>query len=70
MMAAPHGPTMRKLLEWCDEASLVHWTQDEAELPSWEEAHRRLLHEGRPIEGKSSICGTYGSRDPCTIHER
>ena len=48
MMAAPHGPTMRKLLEWCDEASLVHWTQDEAALPSWEEAHRRLLHEGRP----------------------
>src|SRR5438034_3875232 len=25
MHAAPHGPAMRKLLEWCDEASLVGW---------------------------------------------
>src|SRR4051812_37637056 len=35
MHAAPHGPTMRKLLDWCDEAALVHWTQDGPELPSW-----------------------------------
>jgi hypothetical protein len=47
MLASPHGPTMRKLLEWCDEAALVHWTQAAAELPSWPEAHRRLLQEGR-----------------------
>ena len=48
MRAEPHGPVMRKLLHWCDEASLVHWTQDSEELPSWEEAHRRLTSEGRP----------------------
>ena len=24
MRANPHGPAMRKLLEWCDEAALVH----------------------------------------------
>ena len=48
MLAEPHGPAMRKLLEWCDEAALVHWTQDNDELPSWEEAHRRMLREGRP----------------------
>jgi hypothetical protein len=48
MLANPHGPAMRKLLEWCDEAALVHWTQLGAELPSWEEAHRRIQHEGRP----------------------
>jgi hypothetical protein len=42
-----HGPVMRKLLEWCDEAAVVHWTQDSEELPSWEEAHRRIQHEGR-----------------------
>jgi Domain of unknown function (DUF3291) len=48
MLAKPHGPAMRKLLEWCDEAALVHWTQPGAELPSWEEAHRRILREGRP----------------------
>jgi hypothetical protein len=48
MLAPPHGPTMRKLLEWCDEAALVHWTQTDAELPAWPEAHRRLIAEGRP----------------------
>jgi hypothetical protein len=47
MHANPHGPAMRKLLNWCDEASLVHWTQPATELPSWEEAHRRLQQEGR-----------------------
>ena len=47
MLARPHGPAMRKLLEWCDEASLVHWTQESAELPSWAEAHRRIQQGGR-----------------------
>jgi hypothetical protein len=47
MIAAPHGPTMHKLLEWCDEAALVHWTQNSAELPSWSEAHRRMQSDGR-----------------------
>jgi hypothetical protein len=47
MHARPHGPVMRKLLEWCDEASLVHWTQDGGELPAWDEAHRRLEQQGR-----------------------
>ena len=48
MHARPHGPTMRRLLDWCDEAALVHWTQGSGELPSWEEAHRRIQQEGRP----------------------
>jgi hypothetical protein len=48
MLAPPHGPTMRRLLEWCDEAALVHWTEAEAQLPSWLEAHRRIQQEGRP----------------------
>ena len=42
-----HGPVMKKLLEWCDEAALAHWTQDGAELPSWEQAHKRMQQEGR-----------------------
>jgi hypothetical protein len=46
--AKPHGPAMRSILEWCDEAALVHWTQEGAEFPSWEEAHRRIVREGRP----------------------
>ena len=47
MMAKPHGPTMRKLLEWCDEAALVHWSQPDPELPTWSEAHERMQREGR-----------------------
>jgi hypothetical protein len=45
--ASPHGPAMRSLLEWCDEASLVRWNQDTGDLPAWDEAHRRLEREGR-----------------------
>jgi hypothetical protein len=48
MLAEPHRTAMRKLLEWCDEAALVHWVQPESELPAWAEAHRRLMQEGRP----------------------
>jgi hypothetical protein len=48
MLARPHGPVMRKLLEWCDEAAVVHWTQADTELPSWAEAHARMQREGRP----------------------
>lgn len=47
MTSGPHGPAMRKLLEWCDEASVAHWEQDGDEMPSWSEAHRRMLRHGR-----------------------
>ena len=47
MLAAPHGPVMRKLMDWCDEAAVVRWEQESAELPSWDEAHRRLQQDGR-----------------------
>lgn len=47
MLSGQHGAAMRKLLNWCDEASLAHWTQDNCELPSWNEAHRRMLRHGR-----------------------
>jgi hypothetical protein len=39
---------MRKLLEWCDEASLIRWTQEQADLPAWQEAYSRLQQAGRP----------------------
>ena len=47
MLAGPHGQVMRRLLEWCDEAAVVHWTQQSSEPPSWLEAHRRIQEEGR-----------------------
>jgi quinol monooxygenase YgiN len=48
MLSNPHKAAMPKLLEWCDEASLVRWTQEGADLPSWQDAHQRLETEGRP----------------------
>ena len=47
MLAGAHGQAMRRLLEWCDEAALVHWTQESNQGPDWQEAHRRLQKEGR-----------------------
>lgn len=43
-----HNQAMAKLAGWCDEASVVHWTQDETELPSWSTAHQRMIAAGRP----------------------
>jgi hypothetical protein len=42
-----HREAMPKLLNWCDEAAVVHWTQDAESLPTWQEAWERLLREGR-----------------------
>jgi hypothetical protein len=47
MMAGVHRRLMRSLLEWCDEAAVVHWEQEEAALPSWEDAHARMQRDGR-----------------------
>jgi hypothetical protein len=43
-----HGGVMPRLLDWCDEASVVHWSQMTDALPSWQEAHYRMMKEGRP----------------------
>lgn len=47
MLAGAHRQAMRKLLEWCDEASLVHWEQPDNREPDWTEAHERLQAQGR-----------------------
>ena len=43
-----HLKAMPKLLDLCDEASVVHWTQDDPIAPDWLEADRRMRTEGRP----------------------
>ncbi len=45
--SSAHKQAMPKLLHWCDEASIAHWQQDTPELPSWDEADRRMRTEGR-----------------------
>ena len=48
IVGGAHGKAMSKLQHWCDEASIVHWTQDADALPDWDEADRRMRTEGRP----------------------
>lgn len=44
---AAHRDAMPKLLHWCDEASLVHWTQETPDLPTWINAYERMMATGR-----------------------
>jgi hypothetical protein len=48
MTAGDHLRAMPKLVDWCDEASVVHWTQPEDALPSWQVASDRMRRDGRP----------------------
>ncbi len=48
MLSGPHRRAMPKLARWCDEASVARWAQDSAQLPGWDEVHRRMQAEGRP----------------------
>lgn len=50
MIAGAHGAVMRKLMDWCDEASVVHWTQESGALPSWQDAHTRMQADGRRLK--------------------
>ncbi len=43
-----HQRAMPKLLNWCDEAAVVHWTQESSEIPAWQEVHQRMAEEGKP----------------------
>jgi len=42
-----HQIAMRILSEICNEAAVARWQQADAQLPSWEEAHQRMLREGK-----------------------
>lgn len=47
MLSGAHRQVMPHLLEWCDEAALVHWTQPTGQPPDWNEAYRRIQQDGR-----------------------
>lgn len=42
-----HLDAMKKLPSWCDESAVLHWEQDSGDLPTWEEAHRRMREGGK-----------------------
>lgn len=43
-----HKRVMPKLVNWCDEASVVHWSELQAQVPSVLDAYERMLRMGRP----------------------
>src|SRR5580658_5114892 len=55
-----HRQAMPKLLKWCDEAAVVHWTQESAEIPEWQQAElhmsekRRLSKVNHPSAAQAS----------------
>jgi hypothetical protein len=42
-----HKAAMPKLQNWCDEASIAHWTQEDDAFPPWDEAWQRMKQSGR-----------------------
>jgi Domain of unknown function (DUF3291) len=47
MLSGPHRQAMPSLMDWCDEAAVVHWLQENDQPADWQEAYRRLRQEGR-----------------------
>jgi len=42
-----HRRAMPKLLNWCNEAAVVHWTQDSPEIPAWQQAQQHMSEKGK-----------------------
>lgn len=42
-----HQVAMRLLAEVCSEAAYARWGQEAPDLPTWDEAHQRILREGK-----------------------
>lgn len=47
MTSGAHKQAMPRLMQWCDEASVAHWAQENEVLPSWKEADWRMREQGR-----------------------
>jgi hypothetical protein len=47
ILAGPHRKAMPALVDMCDEAYTVHWVQDTAQLPTWQEGYKRLIESGK-----------------------
>ncbi len=41
-----HRSVIPKIQDWCDEASVVHWKQEDSNFPDWEDVHHRLVTDG------------------------
>lgn len=63
MTSGPHRRAMPKLMRWCDQASIAHWTQEDDTMPDWHEADRRMRAEGRVSKVHHAAAG----HDPMTF---
>jgi heme-degrading monooxygenase HmoA len=45
--SGPHARVMTRLPKWCNEAAYAHWVATTDSVPTWDEAHQRLVAEGR-----------------------
>ena len=42
----PHRKAMQQLSVWCNEATYLHWLQEEPQLPAWNIVYERMIKEG------------------------
>jgi hypothetical protein len=72
MTTGSHGAAMPRLLDWCDEASVVHWAEPGETLPSWPEADKRMRESGRPskVRNPSLRHATLSYEPPRTARAR
>ena len=68
MTTGSHKGAMPHLLDWCDEASVVHWEQADETLPFRTEADRRMRESGRAskVRHPSNQHASLSYRDPRT----
>ncbi len=45
--SGPHLRAMPRLMTWCDEASVAHWTQEDTTVPARSTAFEKLREVGR-----------------------
>ena len=65
-----HRRAMPQLLNWCDEAALVHWTQESPQIPEWQQAQQHMSEKGRlskvnhpsPVQASQQIPAPQPSR--------
>jgi hypothetical protein len=70
-----HARAMPRLLNWCNEAAVVHWIQDSAEIPVWRDVHQRMAEGGRlskvahpsPAQASNQIPAPQASRIERTL---
>lgn len=62
--AGTHSRIMGHVMLWCDESSVVHWSEAVGVLPSWGLAHRRLSEQGRHFPPPGTAAGPTPLSDP------